>query len=315
MQQSTALPPLPTTNYSQYIPLWNPAVKNKGCTVDHDLIMGRVFAAATVAFASMFTAFALEKHFPEVVVVTIVVGAFSIVPFLIFAENIRASSLARANSVNEYLKQNELPCSAASSYIGDSASAAQMLVNKKGDVNKINANGGSLLEYIRDFSVFKILIDAGFDINKRDRYNRPLLLQIVSRKDLRYLHYLVQNLKIQPSDYTADEQVSFWGNLNSKEAATLLKIAGFDINIRNKAGFTPLLDLVTYNKYVSSFQETLDQTEHLSILLDLGADPMAKVDTNSGTKSAWDLATSEAIKRVLENHPATQKATPEENKK
>lgn len=88
-------------------------------------------------------------------------------------------------------------------------------------------------------------------------------------------------------------------NLGSVKAGFLLKRYGFDVNIRDNEGYTPLLRIVkkASGGYIG---RKLGIGAHVSTLLNCGAERSITVDENGIQKNAMQVNTNPAIRNILE---------------
>jgi len=129
------------------------------------------------------------------------------------------------------------------------------------------------------------------------------VLPLIQSKPPLYLQYVLGKGLITPQDFIPLHQLLIWLNIDSKEKAQLLRKYGFDINIRDSQGYTPLLRLIK----ASSTQATqadkvypyLNAALLTSILIENGADITLTVNENGEQKNVVQLNTDPQIAEVL----------------
>jgi hypothetical protein len=177
---------------------------------------------------------------------------------LAYREWQRANQAADNNAVQEYMTAT-LPSHLATHRIRESIKAAQMLVSKKADLNRPDDRGEGLLS-IGNKRVVQVLLKGGACVKrpiisehssenerKLEKLNveagygvKTFFHQAVAAAKFEFINAIFENISVQPSDYTCDQQYSFWVHVGTREAASLLKAYGFDPNIANSKGDTAL---------------------------------------------------------------------------
>jgi len=278
--------------YLRYLPLLIPAVKDDGCAVDSDLLLQRIISIAFIAI-DLFVAclYSLPASIPSELVV-IITGTWLILS--LFFDNWLADRAADANATNEYLTK-EYPSKKATFRIQTHLSAAKQLARERGDFNKLNEMNEHLLNFYTDLRIFKCFVDHGANIRDHSR-----VLYLIKSKEFTYLEYVLSKRLVRHQDFTAEQQIEFWLNINSAQKAELLRKHGFDINIRDPQGNTPLLRLVKKaSRQTSQPYGSLNHGRLTSILLDNGANPRLTVDENGRQMDAIQLNTNAEIARTF----------------
>ncbi len=187
-------------------------------------------------------------------------------------EKMRATKALDRLAINLFVNKDSVPGNTME-YLKKHPTAVQGLCKlPNADLKKCNYNSGeTLLEEIvrqaqdrfcRDLggatpeanlSIFKMLVNKDNE-DDRTQYKRHFtnLLRSCSNLSISndltpYLIYLLEKQKVQPIDFNCDEQVTLWTmidaidkvNNNEKFVQTLIK-HGFDINVKNNVGMTPL---------------------------------------------------------------------------
>lgn len=134
---------------------------------------------------------------------------------------------------------------------------------------------------LNKISFVQELLTLGANVDEKDAQGAPPL---VFAFQLRNCHTIPILLKFGANlNQLIDEETPVWSTLfevdNSVDMISMIITYGFDVNVQNIHGFTPL-------HYAVSTNET---SENILFLLDHGADPLVK--TNNGI-SAWDLIQS-----------------------
>lgn len=281
------------------IPLVSPALKKDSCKLDYDLLGKRIMAVFLVCIGlTIAVPFALPCVFSAsltglLIWITLPIVTICAVPLLDWhLSNVAAD----VKAVNEYLTQ-PYPSKSAAFHIQHHFSAAQLLVNKQGNLNKLTTEGEHLLGYLADPKVFKLFIQQGANIRAADQYGVSVLQRAVAEKKAVYLKHLLKTQTITPQTLSPDEQVDLWTKIGSGEAAHLLRHYGFNPNIRDHRGYTPLLEVV---KRPYSSLDRLSIGTHVTVLLQCGADKlMTVVDSDGVTKNAMQLSNDPMIQRLL----------------
>lgn len=284
-------------NHWRWIPLLTPAVKEDYCDVDYSLLSSRIVTVGIAIIATMGSSMLLAASFPIAAInaVPLSVLLFGILPL----DSWIAERAANVKAVNEYLNMS-YPSKSATSRIQHNFKAAQLLVSKNGDVNKVNEEGDKLLAYVPDLNIFKLLIDHGVDVKSLDKYGTPYFQRAVEDENPAYLEYILRSSKAKSTDFDSKQQMHFWKNLGSVKAGYLLKSYGFDINIKDNEGYTPLLRIVENASGRFYTRNKLGIGAHVSALLNCGADRSITVDVNGTQKNAMQINTNQAIRNILQ---------------
>lgn len=236
--------PSVTSSPWRLIPLWTPAVEEDFCEVDHPLLIARCKVIGVICLPFILALGTLSITLPAATVAIPFVPL--LVPFIMMFEGRIARRAADVKAVNEYLTM-EAPSESASSYIRHHLTAAQLLVRQQGNLNKKDINGNPLLHFIShmDLKVFKLLINHGANVKATNRYGSSCFEEAVENKNPGYLEYILRKGQAKPQDFTPSQQVKFWTLLKCQKAGRLLKCYYFDPNIRDQAGFTPIMRILT----------------------------------------------------------------------
>lgn len=273
-----------------------PAVdSNDPCRINNGLLATRVAVLALPILVGYIMAP------PVVAVIAAYRIALLLIPVVKWFDRYLAERSADQNAVNEYLN-SPVPSKSSAFRIQHRLQAAQLLIDRKGDVNKRHANG-PLIEDVFSIKIFELLINNGANIKALNRFKEPIFHEIVSTEP--YLKIALQSGKIQPSDFTSDEQVGIWLKVQSLGAGQLLKQHGFDVNSRNSKGETPLLNLVNQVRHSTVAQYVIIQSgsgllklavddkmkkptrDLLDILLKCGADPTVVSTSDDDKNNDW----------------------------
>ena len=126
-----------------------------------------------------------------------------------------------------------------------------------------NGNASRILHYQQTyFPVFKLLVDKGVPLKTEDHNYLLTALQCPSCFSL----YAVEASTIKPQDFTPEEQIACWRNVNNDEVAQALIKKGFNINVKNNRGMTPVLAAI-----LGEYNYTYQRERLLSLLLANGA--------------------------------------------
>ncbi len=277
------------------IPLASPALKQHGCAIDYDLVASRVMFAAFAALGIVVAGAVVSAIFPAV-------GGFMILgapaAYLLPAvDGWLSERAADRNAVNEYIQQI-FPSKEATSRIQTSVSAAKLLVHEKANLNKLNADGESLLTGIRDAGILEILIDGGIDIKAKLQSDRKYFERLLKYDDrLPCAEVILKTHNLQPTDLSVEEQQLLWLSVGSSQAANLLKQYGFDVNIQKEDGYTALL-CVADDKKVSGRFLNPDRKALAALLLNCGA--QRSVNLSDGTSiNAADLTKDNTLRAIF----------------
>ena len=282
------------------IPFTSPALKKNSCDVDYDLLGKRIAAVAIVCIGigvvpllmpSLFSAIPLTGLLSLIASPVVIICGVPLLDWHL------SEIAANVKAVNQYLTQPH-PSKSATSRIQYNFSAAKLLVSKQGDLNKLNTEGEHLLNYTPDPKIFKLLVRHGANIKAVDQHGVSFLRRAAEETNAAYLRYLLKTHQITPQNLSANEQVDLWVNIGSGQAGHLLRQYGFNPNIRDDRGYTPLLTVVKRPYRYST--GGLCSGAHVNVLLQCGADKfMTVVDSDGVTKNAMQLSTDRTISQLL----------------
>jgi hypothetical protein len=305
------------SDYLSYIPLVTPPIDENTYQVKSDFLNKRIIVIALLALTTFVGAVLFAPKF-----ITVSLFCFILFPL----DNWKNARAAHALAVKNYVVHPH-PSSATFMHISQNLQAAKWLVNQCHDLNKTTATGESFLEFTlpslpnnNHFIFFKFLVDHGFnwraksqlDVLKNLHHLVPetCFRQVVSCEQPQFLEYLLLCGQIQVSDFDDEEQVQLWLHIGHARAAHLLVEHGFDINIRNNQGYTPLLELIKkasipllarLHKLSSSRS---DISAHVRMFLEYGANPLESVlDKTQGVmKNAFELNSDPEIALILNEY-------------
>ena len=295
----------------KYIPLITPAIDKKEFRTELDLQHTRGWIILTVAFAALgyFVASAfMSSHKP--LFAALLVASFS--PLLLLLDRWRNTRAVNDYVVQHYLKETH-PQSKALQRIANEPNAAQMVVNQHGDLNKKSANGSQLLDFCPDFKFFKLLADRGYDWSQIRTDDQTALSEVISWGKPDHLEYLLTQGKVKASQYTREQQVFCWMTVKDSKSAHLLVSHGFDINVTNDQGYSPLLlDAANRGGMMTLiyFLKRPKQIDHMKILLENGANPYQTLSDQGIQKNAFDLNTDTTIAGLLDSYKVTDRSLP-----
>lgn len=293
----------------RYVPFLTPAIKEYTYEIDRELLDKRLQLIAIATFASIaaITTFAL-KTLPLVTLMIPCTLLLAVSPFIDLWLTKRAIDRKAAQ---EFISM-QFPTVSATNHIRGSYKTIKLLINRKGDLNKLNEQGQRILTNIYNFDCFKLLVDNGANVNLSDenRSNEPYVINFLSKSDHTYFEYLLKTRKVKVADYTSEQQARLWGKVGSIKAIYLLKQYGFDINAKNSWGETPLLSLIKRQSFSGRYgriiSDILDKNigiqAHVAALLKCGANPYITINHENREKNAAQLNTNPVIKAVLEQH-------------
>lgn len=183
--------------------------------------------------------------------------------------------------------------------------AVRHLIELGADVN-YNSNGYTLLHYyldVHDIELIKILLEAGINIDAKDKYDQTALFRAADRSDFGLVQFLVEN---GADIYTRDNngltilQAAAQCYSPCRELIKFLIDKGLDINATDKRGNTPLHFACEYVSIEEpDFDAMCPRTEEpdfdaIKLLIELGADINAK--NNEG------LTPSDILEERMEWH-------------
>lgn len=278
---------LSASGFSRLIPLMTPAINEKNLyEEDVDLEISRIGILAISSFAILMIS--------SSVVAPISFGLILLSPL----DTWRTARKVDANAVNEYLK-NLYPSSSATFRIQNRIQAAQLLINKNGDVNKINEKGERLIDYCRDLDIFKLFLQHGADVIANDKYGHSYFKRAVEDENPDYLECILKSNKVSVAHFTFKQQIKFWISLGSIKAGNLLSYYGFNVNVRDRNGYTPLLKLVEEASRPFFIERRLGIEVHVRTLLECGADPLLTICKNNKEICASQINTNPVLAPLL----------------
>jgi hypothetical protein len=204
-------------------------------------------------------------------------------------------------------REQLLPWSLITQHIVQFPDLVRELISQKCYMNKLDDQGCTLLGTVisntsssssaKNFESFKLLTDQIFQEKNPRRFE--YMVKIFESGYPSYIHYLLSKI----SDETIPNKEAFacWTNIKDPEIATLFKRHS-DVNIKDKAGYTPLMGLVMQSKY-----------EHVKAILaaqpdlDISVEIKNEETKEKTQKKALDLKTTEPIRQLLQQYQAAVK--------
>lgn len=207
-------------NITKYFPLLVPALKPQdSCEVEYSLLRKRV---ATVAIPIILGC----------LIAVSAVGSLSLlgltlIPIIGRIDSVLTERAADHRAVDQYIGQPSISPS-ATLRIRTHLRAAQLLINKNGDLNRTNEDGGFLIDIGINFQVFKLLIDNGINLKCLNQHDVPAMFTaIIAKSDPGCLEYVLNNRNIGERDFTLTQRQKFLGMLGSERSFELLDQHGF----------------------------------------------------------------------------------------
>ena len=239
------------TSLIKYPPFIKPAVKADKCELDKEALTKRVLVIAAIALAAIAASFALAAACGlSPLWIWPCLGMFG----LIKLDEWLSTKAVDEKAVHEYLHMDK-PSASATAWIQKRPEAAKLLINKKGDLNKINEEGSRLIEGLINplnyngetdsFDIFKWLIDHDVDLNLKDRHNFSAIERIFQSANPHYLQYVVSEKKI-PKNLSNEQKFNFWFYLGHHPITKSEEFKKLDIeyHVVNSEGLTPLKKLI-----------------------------------------------------------------------
>jgi len=240
-----------------------PAVKNRNeaCAeqhgndfiIDHARLNKRILAASLVALGSLAIGFAVAVCLPQLAVKVMVISLLALSSSMLvsFMESTRASREIGRLCVDEYLTK-EHPSKYTTAFIRCHLSAAKLFIRMNGDINKLDSEEQTLLTQMnlrntKQCSVFRLLVDYSHDkplVKIKEIFNNAISNCTYDSARFSPLDYLIENRKISEHNFTRAELVSLWTKVDEQQAKVLKK-HGFNIDVIDEAGYTPLLRLLS----------------------------------------------------------------------
>lgn len=261
-------------SYLRFVPLLTPAVKRDDCSVDQDLLFKRILCVVLAIIVTVVSACVYAATFP----VAVYICGISTVPTIFFCDLLRLidNNLSERGvdlkAVNAFLDVNQAPSISAVDRLRNRSSAARLFIERGGDVNRRDASGRSLLDYLTllDMECFELFMKNGFNLLSQDRSGRSYFLCIASNRDTKFLRYVLENRLVNIHHVSNEEQVRLWVYLENVEAGQLLRYYGFRVNIEAN-GSSALLRIVERASGGYAKQSHLPLIDHVRFLLDCGA--------------------------------------------
>ena len=287
----------------KWLPLYKPAVRTEGCKVNQKALDARIVTVSLTAITSMLAGMAVTATTGSVIGVGIVIGAPVAALALIILDLWLTSRAVKARAVEEYYNPDvKVPSTTASRLIREDSSAAQMLVDRKNGLDKHDDEGNPLLA-TTNFDVFKILVDNGANVHAKTASGDSVFERAVKNNNPRFLEYIFSQKKVTADDVKDEEQhAKLWSSFGHAKTAKLLKENGFNIDARDKDGYTALMraaftfvpNMWGYNAFALSF------TQRVGVLLNCGANKTLTVKVKDSEKTAAQLTSIPAVKNLLE---------------
>ncbi len=279
--------------YSIYTRYATPAVKNY--QVDYDeLLFRRIWRViGCILFTGLTIAYTGFKDRTWLVMPSVWI------PFMIIQgifESRFAETIADTQAVDAY--KAACPDPRASFRLGTYLSAAQLLLktDREAALRKMNQNGSTLVK-IANFGVFKLLVENGAEITPEH------FMLLTANKSSEFIVAILKKTPRFIDLISKEQQVDIWCCLQSRETALLLKRYGFDANIRDEHGYTPLLKLAMFKYHRETYIGPLDGItleQHLMALLECEADPTFGLESDGKKLLPEDLTDNPLMKTILQ---------------
>lgn len=310
------------------IALWRPAVnyndirKNGRLETDQTSIYIRIATttaiAASIALRSLRRTHSIllnSNSFKAIFATAVII----FVAVLNKIERWRATRALDQLAVDLFKKTDPVPF-AVECYLRWNLSAFQKLVLQLPDsqLHKFTRKSGLLENIIKDefsqrlhreqsyFPVLKLLVDKGIPLKTMDCNFLLTVLQWPSHFTL----YALQATTIKPEDFTADEQIACWQEVRDDEVAQALIQKGFDINVKNREGITPVVSAI-----IGEHRSSYPKAKFLSFLLANGAilpDFQMKInlkESQDGVIETREITLEEFLKSELRLQAILQQAS------
>lgn len=239
-------------SYSKYIPLCTPAIDKEYYTVDKKLLNSRIAILASAAFVMLSTAVLLSNSLAVIGTTALVASLLlpAIAAYDLWLSNLAVDKLAVDDSITNATKP---PSLYAPIRIATSQNAARLFVNSEGFINnfrKVNSSGPGLLVHITKFEILKLFLDKGVKVTdtfKEDgtKGETTVFQSIIERGDVEALDYVCKNNLVKVEEFSKDQQFGFWIENPDPKIASLLQDSGFNVNVINSQGITPLFALLS----------------------------------------------------------------------
>lgn len=278
--------------FTQFIPLYSPAIRKDSYSIDDGHILIRTGIAAFASFGGLlmvesFFKLSMRYVIPWIVPCCVVLN---------IRDRILSKKAVHEQAVHALL--NEATPSAKTYYhIANNFDAAKLLVSKlqnANDLNKVDENGYKLLSYAKNPKIFKLLVKAGADVKQKsnDVFSQTIFEEILD--DPERLNYILETKKVTKDDFSESEQANHF--INHPNAVRTLCQHGFNVNAKNEKGYTPLLTMVDW---IAKNGLSNDSTLQIISLMDCEADPYITVKINNEEKDAFALDEKKQVHHLL----------------
>lgn len=243
--------PLPQeTGFMAWLP-WKPLLFKDGFSLKEDRtpLMNRVYLLGLAAITLVFLAPSSMIGISAKLLTGMIVGN---IPLVI--EIWRHTKETRRRAVVEFLT-NPVPSQKSATIISGSIPAARLLVEHlQGDaqgnaryLNKLDDHGQPLLaKYGVDLRVFKFLVEQGADILTGNEQSGFFQALTNGRADL--IAFILDQRLVRVDRMSPALQFHMWTSVDSEQIALFLRQYGFNPNVKNAAGDTPLIHLARQTK-------------------------------------------------------------------
>lgn len=228
--------PLNESNYSKYFPILTPAIEEY--KIDNYLLFNRILSVALIALTSIAVAIAIKGT--AICFTAFFLGAGLVTTVAICDTWLSKRALDKI-AVDDYLKSRASKFKRCQLiWITSNIKAAQLFLDCA-NTNQIQ----EIIDDISDFNVFKLFVDHT-NIDFRFKIRGTMYFQkILEHHHPDFLEYLLKSGKVKADLFTLQEQFNFWTQINTTpKKFHLLKEFGFDVNVRNASGYTPLFHLM-----------------------------------------------------------------------
>lgn len=315
-----------TTNISsfvKYIPIYTPAVKEGFYLQDNQLLESRIFVTASVSFAMLSATFLFSSSLVVIGTATIVA---SLLPVAVMICDLWLSNLAADKLAVDHYENNQTPEPHATLRIATSQNAARLFVNQQNfwkNLQRVDKVGDGLLDQITNINILKLFLKKNVGIKSTLKDGTTLFQSIINRKDSKALEYVLKSNEVKAGNFTPEEQIEFWTKKPDPKIAHLLKDFGFDINVKDSKGVTPLHALLTKaSELISHYShctnlETLNDlnllvseyAQHINLMLNCGADPRMEVGIDKNKtlicNAKYHQIVSDILREILKSFPVT----------
>jgi hypothetical protein len=279
-------------NFNHNRPLRLYDTTDKSCDINENLITSRIQKIALVSLVTFLGCLVLLTEIPAMASFAFVGAVISgtvlvTLPLTSYIYRLYENRVANKKAVQDFLKAT--PCASARRRVLGNLKLVQSL--NLNDLNKLELNYFDLINNPKynhkplGLNVFKYLIDSNVNVLYNINFNSSILNGAVRSTNPAYLEHLLKTKKVTPNDLTNDQQFKLWLIVGCAESASLLNQYGFDVNVINTLGYTPLQRLSDTKAELSSinpdsFEEVsslmardriLSILEHVKILIDCGA--------------------------------------------